>query len=141
MISKKCKKCLEVKSLTDFTKLSRNSDGRHEYCKACKRQIEKDYFHNNPKAKKKRAENNRKFKYGISVEEFNQLLIAQNYCCAICDIHLDEQTYNTTPRVDHCHSSKKVRGLLCGQCNVGLGHFYENENSLFKAIEYLRKHR
>ena len=141
MVSKKCNKCLEIKPLDQFTNQARNKDGKHETCKVCKQKIERDYFHNNPNARKKRAENNRKFKYGISAEEFNELLISQNYCCAICEIHLDEQTYNTTPRVDHSHQTQKVRGLLCGQCNVGLGHFYENEDSLFKAIEYLRKHK
>lgn len=141
MNSKICKKCGELKPLTEFTIQKDNKDGFHNHCKSCKQKTERDYFHNNDHAREKRAVNNRRFKYGISTEDYYSLLETQGYCCAICGIHLDEQTWTTIPRVDHCHDTSKVRGLLCGQCNVGIGHFYENEDSLLAAVDYLRKHK
>lgn len=138
---KTCTKCKETKPLTDFCNLQRNKDGLHSNCRICKQKSERDYFHQNPHAKAKRLINNRLFKYNINIDQFNGFLIKQNYCCAICKIHLDEQTFNTTSHIDHCHLTNKVRGLLCSQCNVGLGHFYDSEDSLLNAVAYLRDNK
>jgi Recombination endonuclease VII len=70
-------------------------------------------------------------KYGLSVEEFSELLARQNYACGIC-----ERPFHETPHVDHCHLTHWVRGLLCGKCNRGLGHFDDNPVFLFKAALY-----
>ena len=78
-------------------------------------------------------------KYGITVEQFDDLRIKQNFCCALCGRHEVE-----TPRkclcVDHNHDTGKVRELLCETCNQALGLFYDNPEVLEKAAKYLRKH-
>ncbi len=70
-------------------------------------------------------------KYKIVKSEFEQLIIKQNNCCAICEVTFE------TPHIDHCHNSGKIRGLLCLNCNNGLGRFKDNVRLLQKAIEYL----
>lgn len=75
--------------------------------------------------------------YGLSIETFNELLKTQNGGCAICG-----NTGIETKRlsVDHNHTTKEVRGILCNDCNFGLGNFKDNQKLLLKAIEYLKKY-
>ena len=81
--------------------------------------------------------------FGVTLEEYNQYLETQNGVCAICgssETVVDNRTKR--PRslaVDHCHTTKKVRGLLCMGCNQGLGNFRDNPDFLAKAISYLIK--
>lgn len=72
-----------------------------------------------------------KYKYGISVENYNWLLEEQDGKCKICGNKTDLV-------IDHCHKSTRVRGLLCNQCNTGLGCFKDNPDFLTCAIEYLK---
>lgn len=72
-----------------------------------------------------------KKQYGLSLEDFLALQEYQNSSCAICG------KVTTKLYVDHCHTTGKVRGLLCMNCNTGLGHFKDNQTFLAKAIEYL----
>lgn len=74
-------------------------------------------------------------KYGLTEEAFELLFTFQRGCCAICSTEFGE---SRTIKVDHCHGSKRVRGLLCSGCNSGLGHFKDNEEVLMNAINYLR---
>ncbi|MFC7275010.1 endonuclease VII domain-containing protein [Paractinoplanes rhizophilus] len=91
-------------------------------------------------------------KYGISVEEYDALRERQGYRCAICRRHEDElpATAAGRPRrdglpsavavklvVDHCHRTRRVRGLLCVGCNAAIGHFRDDEETLRSAIAYL----
>lgn len=55
--------------------------------------------------------------------------------CAICENELPEEA--SKAHVDHCHKTNKIRGILCFNCNVGLGHFKDNPNYLERAINYL----
>lgn len=73
-----------------------------------------------------------KNRYGISEKEYLELLKKQNNKCAICG-----EVAKKTLDIDHCHTTDKVRGLLCNNCNRGIGHLKENINILKKAIEYL----
>lgn len=76
--------------------------------------------------------------YGLSVEDWNRMFLAQGGKCAICDRH---QTAVPKQRlqVDHDHETDKIRGLLCSDCNMGLGLFRDNLTSLAKASEYLQQ--
>lgn len=73
----------------------------------------------------------RKHLYGLTKEEYKALQTKQQGQCAIC--------FQEKPlQIDHCHETGKVRGLLCGPCNRGIGLFEENISSLRNAIEYLQ---
>jgi hypothetical protein len=73
--------------------------------------------------------------YGLSLEEYNSLLDKQQGCCAICGTHQDK--FKIKLSIDHCHTSKKVRGLLCSNCNHGLGQFKDSVIFLKSAIDFL----
>ena len=87
---------------------------------------------------KMKRSNHYKTKYGITLEEREKLLKDQGYACAICQTPL--QFEGTLTHTDHCHTTGKVRGILCTNCNRGLGHFKDNVNSLKNAIYYLERH-
>lgn len=74
-------------------------------------------------------------KYGITTEERDALLANQNGSCAICLKPLDVKS----AVVDHDHTSKALRGILCSGCNVGLGFFEDSIEVLHQAAEYLKK--
>lgn len=79
-----------------------------------------------------------KRKFGLTLEEWNEMFNAQGGCCAICGKHQSRQQRRMA--VDHNHETGQIRALLCQNCNHGLGHFYENVASLSNAISYLQKH-
>lgn len=76
-----------------------------------------------------------RLKYGINLDEYNEMLENQNYCCGICKKHKDNFTKNLY--VDHCHDTGKVRGLLCQKCNSGLGLLGDNTDSIKNVLTYL----
>lgn len=78
-----------------------------------------------------------KIKYNLSIEKYNEMLSEQNNKCAICSYEFGQKSGDTY--VDHCHTTKKVRGLLCQHCNSGLGYFKDSNNNLKNAINYLAK--
>jgi hypothetical protein len=68
------------------------------------------------------------------------MLKEQGGCCACCGVVLDSSTKNLTPQVDHVHDeTERVRGLLCGCCNRGLGQFKDSIENLEKAVRYLKE--
>ena len=75
-----------------------------------------------------------KSRYGITMDDYYVLLANQNNSCAIC-----KTPATKTLDVDHCHTTGKVRGLLCNNCNRALGHFKDNVDYLKTAINYLEK--
>jgi len=75
--------------------------------------------------------------FGITLDEYNIMLDKQNDRCAICGENVGGKSF----AVDHDHLSGKVRGLLCGSCNVGIGHFRDDPELLEKAIEYIKRFR
>lgn len=78
-----------------------------------------------------------KAKYGISQIDYDNMFKAQEGSCVICK---KAQTEFDKPfQVDHCHSTGRVRGLLCFRCNAGLGHFVDSVESLKSAISYLEQ--
>ena len=84
--------------------------------------------------------NNLKRCYGITLEDFNEMLVEQGGVCAIC--RKDEPGGRHGEfHVDHCHDTGKVRGLLCDACNRMLGFARDNDRTLNRAGEYLRMSR
>lgn len=79
-----------------------------------------------------------KASYGMSLEDYNEKYNNQQGFCAICFTHQSE--LDKSLHVDHCHTSNKIRDLLCFKCNSMLGKVNDDPTILQSAIEYLRKH-
>jgi|688.fasta_scaffold316902_2 hypothetical protein len=75
--------------------------------------------------------------YGLTKEQYYIMLSNQNNRCKICNKILDPASKFT--HIDHCHQTSKVRGILCGSCNNGLGMFKDNIQNLYSAINYLQQ--
>lgn len=74
-------------------------------------------------------------KYGMTVEVYLAMSEAQGHVCKICGNPETDKYGNL--HVDHDHETNRVRGLLCGNCNTGLGKFRDDPNLLVAAIAYL----
>lgn len=148
---KKCTKCGMVKHVSEFRIRGRNVDNLETQCKACCVAKERSWYANNKeiaierdrKRKLKHPKRHRKIRlmraYGISIEQFEHMRKKQGYMCAICAKEENKCRYKTLC-VDHCHTTGKVRALLCDKCNVGLGHFGESIERLSVAASYLQSH-
>jgi hypothetical protein len=85
-----------------------------------------------------------KHEYGLTKEQYDEMLLAQKGVCAICK---QEETWKyksgriASLSVDHCHTTGKIRGLLCRDCNQSLGKFKDDHNMLRAAYEYLSTHQ
>lgn len=79
--------------------------------------------------------------YGISLEDYEAMLTSQGKRCAICgtDKACGRHTDHSW-RVDHCHTTGKVRALLCHNCNISLGLLKENTSTMKAMIDYLNHH-
>jgi len=82
--------------------------------------------------------------YGIGIEDYRSMEAEQNGLCAIC--RKPESATNPKTKelrslaVDHCHDTKKVRGLLCSMCNTAIGSFNDDISVIERSIKYLKKH-
>jgi hypothetical protein len=84
-----------------------------------------------------------KRKYGITVDQYNELYQRQEGKCLICN-EFETSIYKGKSRllaIDHDHKTGKFRGLLCSGCNMGLGSFKDNADLLWKARKYLKLHK
>ncbi len=139
---KECSNCSVIKEHTEFHKDKTNSYGLAYYCKECANHKARLFHKKQKKSNLRYTEAKRdsyfKFKYGISLQEYQEKLAQQNYECAICKVKLLAQGHGT--HLDHCHKTGKLRAFLCTNCNRGLGHFQDNRHFLKNAIEYLNTH-
>ena len=128
---KTCKVCGLEKNISDF--YTRRND-----CKDCKnaaaRKIRKEQPERYAKYKKRANEYLKERRYGITQDQFNQMLVDQNNMCKICSTEF-KSTKDT--HIDHCHDTNIVRGLLCNNCNLALGQFNDNTDNMDNAIKYL----
>lgn len=74
--------------------------------------------------------------YGLTKEQFEEMLKQQNNCCATCGIK-DTDTKSGYLVIDHCHTTGKVRGLLCNPCNTAIGLLKENKQTIGNLVRYL----
>ena len=133
---RECNKCKVLKSLENYNKYSGKSR-RKNICKPCESEWVKNWAKNNPERAARNIRNSRlKGKYGISLDQYENMEKSQNKKCLICE----EETKRNLA-VDHCHETGKVRGLLCMNCNTGLGHFKDNKELLERALKYLLSFR
>lgn len=140
---KVCTGCQEFKNLDSFSKHPNFKDGRNSKCKACKNQMAATYYQENKErllAAQAWEDYGRakwlREKYGLTIEEYDALLVSQDGRCAICRKLPTEKRFH----VDHCHVTGRVRKLLCYSCNAGLGLFKDNLDILREAVKYLEYH-
>lgn len=80
-----------------------------------------------------------KHRYGITIEQRDEMVLAQNYLCAACG--KDVRTTMRGPMVDHCHRTNKLREILCAHCNTALGYVRDDVDVLRSLIAYLERHQ
>jgi hypothetical protein len=124
---KRCRDCGKYKPLSEFPRNRRTRDGRHAYCKPC----------HNARGKETRQRlyggsrhYHLKRRYGIGAAEFGHLVREQGGSCAICGKPNPEH-------VDHDHVTGRIRGILCFNCNGGLGQFGDDSQRLYRAAFYV----
>ncbi len=134
-----CSCCKLSLPLDNFHKSSKAKDGLKGQCKTC-RNIYNSKWNNENKERKSKTNkwNHKKRMYGISEEDYCDLLVKQNQCCAICSLYFSENLHGHL-YVDHCHTTGKVRGLLCQHCNSLLGKAKDDIDILQSAIKYLQR--
>lgn len=157
---KKCSKCFEMKFLYEFHKDKGQASGKRPDCRDCQKEyhlankehrnaqcrnynkvnniVLKEYY-KNKYAKNKIKYNNARIKnmYGITLEDYTKMFEEQCGSCAICKRSQNE--FKKALHIDHCHTTGKVRGLLCHNCNTFIGHAKENISILSNGISYLKK--
>lgn len=137
-MTKSCLLCEQEKLESDFYKFYDRWTKKHYLsarCKPCHQQ----YRRQNPQNKRNRKSEKLRLRYGITFEQWESMREAENYSCMICGI-TEEETGRSLD-VDHCHSTGKVRGLLCNPCNTVLGHARDRIDLLEAAAKYLRTNK
>jgi hypothetical protein len=152
----KCSSCNEEKELQEFNRSFTIKRGYSYLCRKCDKHIKNldrkndGFYERKWQTQKKNIDRSKlwyrtgkrlhyKNTYGLTLDKFNEMRAAQGFKCAICGINESEVKGRKGKilSVDHCHMTNKVRGLLCNNCNLGLGNFKDNINSLIKAVKYL----
>ena len=158
---KQCNTCFEFKPLDDFYKASSARDGHRGDCKACNLAAKKRRYNSadavaraaqwrrdNPerfqayqaeyrnRPERKRAMRDLYYRrtFGITADDVDALIEKQGGVCAICG---RTPTRLASWHVDHCHTTGVVRGILCIDCNQGIGKFHEDPQRLRAAADYL----
>lgn len=146
-ITKICNKCNIEKELSEFYKDASKLDGLRHDCKTCNKQRVAKWVENNLP---KKLENNKNWKhknpdnardnyyrrnYGITLNQYNELLEKQNHCCAICKRH--ESEFKTNLAVEHNHKTKEIQGLCCTYCNRNLLGKIRDAKLFHSAGDYL----
>lgn len=134
--------------MAEFYRHARQRDGRQSQCKACFAAWRKRNAKNVLANQKRSVARNKthyaywvfdwhlRRKFGITAEDWARLFNAQNGCCAICHAHLE---FNKSTHVDHCHTTRRVRGLLCVCCNWVIGYAHDSGSTLRTAADYLER--
>ena len=127
----RCGRCRELKPLGDFYADRRRRSGRYSWCRQCAKPTTEQA-----------AKWSRKTKYGLTSDDYAKLVTTQAGLCAICRRPERRQRQGRTIslHVDHDHATGKVRGLLCTDCNLGVGRFGDSPKRLRAAAEYLESH-
>lgn len=135
-----CVKCGKSKQRQSFVKDKRAKLGITNTCLKCYRPTrKKDYQKHKEKRNLTCKKGWLRTKYSLTIEEYEQMLIDQNNSCAICNRNISELKMQKL-HIDHNHSTKQVRGLLCPSCNRLIGVSIESIDVLKSAIQYLEKH-
>lgn len=139
--SKTCVDCLQIKLLSDFYVSKESADGCQPRCRKCSAKFHSEYkLSLRGQAVLSRARRRFKLvKYGLTPEEYDTMLNAQNGCCALCkkpEISRFKGRLRALA-VDHCHKTGIVRGLLCAHCNHAIGKLNHDPLLIRRAAEYV----
>jgi hypothetical protein len=145
---KTCNRCNIEKPLSEFTmrkKTYGDKKGLIPYymCAICKKEFEKEQYQipeRQEQIKRTARRSYIKRTYGISLEEYDDMILSQDSKCAICKKSLIDLSGREI-HIDHCHESGKIRGILCSHCNVGIGNLNDDIAILKSAIQYLSLER
>ena len=131
-IEKECSRCKQIKSRNSFSKDRQHTSGHKSACKECAALDFKEWKNKDPeKAKRSYRKASYKKSYGLSDTEAQALVDNRVGICPICG--------DTKPLVvDHCHTTKVVRGMICAHCNSMLGYSRDSIKTLANAIYYLK---
>jgi hypothetical protein len=131
MQTMECKKCVTDLPLDNYYF---NKNGKYKRQNVCKKCMNIYDYETDKNHKLKKA-------YGITLDEYNKLLLKQKNKCSICEIDNNGKYRNKARAfaVDHCHNTNKIRGLLCSDCNIAIGLLKDNTKHLQSAINYLNK--
>jgi hypothetical protein len=99
---------------------------------ACSRAAHPQRFRDNVKRSRLKKQ------YGMTLEDYAVMLERQGGGCAICGT-TEIRGFGARQAVDHCHASSRVRGILCGNCNRGIGNFNHDPALLAAAMTYLKE--
>lgn len=122
-----CDKCYHYKS--------------YQENKPYKRAVKKAWDDKNrDKVRQQKRANYYKHAFGITLEDYDNLLKAQNNKCKICYSSDPKSKRKTGFQVDHSYVTGGVRGLLCVPCNLAIGHFQDNPSVIREAANYVEKH-
>lgn len=144
LLEKHCPKCKQVLPIHFFCKATKEKSGYKSWCKPCdhskgrtEHQIQqtRERLLNPPKPIPEEVKKTRQklYKYKLSLVDYERLCESQKGKCAIC-----KKTPKRKLVIDHCHTTGKVRGLLCMYCNIALGFLGDNIAGVEKAVKYLQ---
>lgn len=144
---KVCPRCKITKPLDQFSSSGRPELGPvrnvRSYCKPCGIDVDREYRRRHPDRHRKYTLRGNLRKYGITPEQYSELLLTQGRRCAICGTEEPGNKKNSAGEtrfaVDHDHTTGKIRGLLCSRCNNGIGHFGDDVALMARAIAYLEE--
>lgn len=122
--TKFCLGCTAYRPITEFYVRNASADGLQNRCKSCDYEVTRA--------------NRLLAKYGINVDQYDAMYEAQDGTCAICN---SNPVTGRRLGVDHCHTTLAVRGLLCDDCNLGLGKLGDTLERLRAAVAYLEAHQ
>jgi len=125
---KKCGTCEEIKPAAEFFRNSSSRDGYQYDCRVC-------VGHYRRKRSRNAHDSYLRSNYRMTIERFDEMRFRQRYRCAKCFVH--EDLLKTRLHVDHHHDTAVLRGLLCFDCNVGIGKLGDTAESVYQAVCYL----
>jgi hypothetical protein len=150
------KLCSKCGNAGKFYKDATKKDGLHSICAVChtisyQARIERDPQArvrmretskqwkelNREHCKKSQTNSTLRAKYGITLQDYDDMLALQNNGCKVCMLPPTTQRLH----VDHCHTTGKVRGLLCQACNVSIGKMRESPELLRALATYIEENR
>jgi hypothetical protein len=132
---KTCRTCGVDKPLDAYS--PNGSAGRRVHCRSCRNKAAKERrLSDGGRIRRRSANNHLRVRYGLSIEEFEQLLVEQDGQCALCRTTSPGGRWNSF-HVDHCHDTGRIRGLLCHGCNAALGQLGDDKGGLRRALSYV----